>query len=79
MHLLSCLGIFTFKKLNKLYLENLHKLQKQIYDFFGNNKRNQTLAIFDFKQLLKKENVSRKECIGLPINAILNTAGIDDC
>ena len=67
------------KNLNKLYLENLHKLQKQIYDFFSNNKKNQTLAIFDFKQLLKKENVSRKECIGLPINAILNTAGIDDC
>jgi hypothetical protein len=54
-------------------------LQKQIYDFFSNNKRNQTLAIFDFKQLLKKENVSRKDCIGLPINAILNTEGIDDC
>ena len=47
--------------------------------FLVKKKKNQTLAIFDFKQLLKKENVSRKECIGLPINAILNTAGIDDC
>lgn len=67
------------KNLNKLNLDNLHKLQKQIYDFFSNKKMNQPLAIFDFKQLLKKENASRKDCIGLPINAILNTKGIDDC
>tara|TARA_B110000305_G_C18789613_1_gene337709 strand:+ start:18 stop:422 length:405 start_codon:yes stop_codon:yes gene_type:complete len=67
------------KNLNKLSMTNLHKLQKQIYDFFSNKKRNQTLAIFDFKQLLKKENISRKECIGLPINAILSTAGVNDC
>jgi len=54
----------------------LQELKNQIYDYFSNDKQNQTLVIFDFKHLLKKENNSRKECIALPINAILDTPKI---
>ena len=34
------------KNLNKLYLENLHKLQKQIYDFFGKKKKKSNISYF---------------------------------
>jgi nitrogen fixation NifU-like protein len=64
------------KNLSKLTLEKLQELKNQIYDYFSNDKQNQTLVIFDFKHLLKKENNSRKECIALPINAILDTPKI---
>ena len=64
------------KNLSKLTLEKLKELKNQIYDYFSNYKQNQTLVIFDFKHLLKKENNSRKECIALPINAILDTPKI---
>jgi nitrogen fixation NifU-like protein len=64
------------KNISKLNLDNLSKLKKQIQDYFGENKKNQILVLFDFKKLLKKENKNRKDCIILPINAILNTPKI---
>ena len=64
------------KNLSKLTLDKLKELKNQIYDYFSNDNQNQTLVIFDFKHLLKKENNSRKECIALPINAILDTPKI---
>ena len=64
------------KNISKLNLDNLSKLKTQIQDYFGENKKNQILVLFDFKKLLKKENKNRKDCIILPINAILNTPKI---
>jgi len=64
------------KNISKLNLENLSKLKVQIQEYFGKNKKNQVLAVFDFKKLLKKENKNRKECISLPINAILSAPKI---
>ena len=60
------------KNISKLNLKNLSKLKIQIQEYFGKNKKKQTLAILDFKKLLKKENKNRKDCISLPINAILD-------
>ena len=34
--------------------------------------------LFDFKQLLKKNHNTRKECIALPLNAILNSLEKND-
>jgi len=67
------------KNQNKLTLQKLFNLKKQIYDYFDNKCKNEQLVIFDFKQLLKKKNNSRKECIALPINAILNALEKNDC
>jgi nitrogen fixation NifU-like protein len=64
------------KNISKLNLDNLSKLKTQIQDYFGESKKNQILVLFDFKKLLKKENKNRKDCIILPINAILNTPKI---
>lgn len=64
------------KNISKLNLKNLSKLQMQIQEYFRENKKNQILAIFDFKKLLKKENKNRKNCISLPIDAILDTLKI---
>ena len=64
------------KNINKLNLDNLSELKTQIQEYFTENKKNQILILFDFKKLLKKENKNRKDCIILPINAILNTPKI---
>jgi nitrogen fixation NifU-like protein len=60
------------KNTSKLNLKNLSKLKIQIQEYFSENKNKQILAIFDFKKLLKKENKNRKDCISLPINAIMD-------
>lgn len=66
------------KNLNKLTLQKLFRLKKQIYDYFDNKFKKENLELFDFKQLLKKNHNTRKECIALPLNAILNSLEKND-
>ena len=66
------------KNTNKLTITKLQNLKNQIYNFFNGKINNQTLEIFDFKQLLKIEHQPRKECIALPVNAILNALKKND-
>jgi len=51
------------KNLSKLTLEKLQELKNQIYDYFSNDKQNQTLVIFDFKHLLKKKTTRGKSVL----------------
>lgn len=61
----------------KIELKKLVKLQNQIYEYF-NNYKNKKWEYSGFKKLLKKNNSSRKECIALPLNAILNSLKNND-
>ena len=51
------------KNTSKLTITKLLNLKNQIYNFFNGKINNQTLEIFDFKQLLKIEHQDRKSVV----------------
>jgi hypothetical protein len=51
----------------------------QIEKFFNQINTKQALEIMDFKSLLNINNKNRKNCIVLPIDAILTTTITNDC
>ena len=55
------------KNLNKLTLQKLFSLKKQIYDYFDNKFKKENLELFDFKQLLKKKSQYKKRMYSLAI------------
>ncbi|MDC1538194.1 iron-sulfur cluster assembly scaffold protein [Pelagibacteraceae bacterium] len=67
------------KNMNRLNLDNLSLLKTQIDNFFNQIGSIQNLEIVDFKPLLNINNKNRKNCIVLPIDAILTTNITNDC
>ena len=67
------------KNINKLNWDSLGLFKIQIENFFNQINTKQALEIMDFKSLLNINNKSRKNCIVLPIDAILTTTITDDC
>lgn len=56
----------------KFNLKNLNELKVQIEKYFNEKKNNLKFITFGFEKILKNKNKNRKECILLPINAILD-------
>jgi nitrogen fixation NifU-like protein len=67
------------KNINKLNWDSLGLFKIQIENFFNQINTKQALEIMDFKSLLNINNKNRKNCIVLPIDAILTTTITDDC
>ena len=61
-----------------LHQQNLKKIQNQIYDFFNDKIKFKFFVIKKFSLIVKKKNYPRKECITLPINAILKIISKND-
>jgi hypothetical protein len=53
-------------------------MHKQIYDFFDDKIKFKIFIIKKFSLIIKKKNYTRKECIALPINAILKIISKND-
>ena len=54
----------------KMTIKKIKELQNQLY-FFFNKKKIKKISLDKFTKLLHEKNYSRKECIALPINAII--------
>ncbi|MDC0384814.1 iron-sulfur cluster assembly scaffold protein [bacterium] len=67
------------KNINKLNWDSLGLFKIQIENFFNQINTKQALEIMDFKSLLNINNKNRKNCIVLPIDAILTTTITNDC
>jgi len=66
------------KNINKLNWDSLGLFKIQIENFFNQINTKQALEIMDFKSLLNINNKNRKNCIVLPIDAILTTTITND-
>ena len=66
------------KNINKLNWDSLGLFKIQIMNFFNQIDTEQTFEIKDFKSLLNINNRNRKNCIVLPIDAILTTTITND-
>jgi nitrogen fixation NifU-like protein len=66
------------KNINKLNWDSLGLFKIQIMNFFNQIDTKQTFEIMDFKSLLNINNRNRKNCIVLPIDAILTTTITND-
>ena len=67
------------KNINRLNWDSLGLFKIQIEKFFNQINTKQALEIMDFKSLLNINNKNRKNCIVLPIDAILTTTITNDC
>ena len=67
------------KNIHRLNWDSLGLFKIQIEKFFNQINTKQALEIMDFKSLLNINNKNRKNCIVLPIDAILTTTITDDC
>ncbi len=67
------------KNINRLNWDSLGLFKIQIEKFFNQINTKQALEIMDFKSLLNINNKNRKNCIVLPIDAILATTITNDC
>jgi nitrogen fixation NifU-like protein len=67
------------KNINGLNWDSLGLFKIQIEKFFNQINTKQALEIMDFKSLLNINNKNRKNCIVLPIDAILATTITNDC
>ena len=66
------------KNINKLNWDSLGLFKIQIMNFFNQIDTKQTFEIMGFKSLLNINNRNRKNCIVLPIDAILTTTITND-
>ena len=66
------------KNINRLNWDSLGLFKIQIEKFFNQINTKQALEIMDFKSLLNINNKNRKNCIVLPIDAILTTTITND-
>ena len=55
----------------KITIKKIKELQNQIYSFFDKKNKIKKTSLDKFTKLLHKKNNSRKECIALPVNAII--------
>jgi len=67
------------KNINKFNWDSLGVFKIEIENFFDQIDTKQILKIVDFKPLLNMNNKNRKNCIVLPIDAILTTTITNDC
>ncbi len=67
------------KNIHRLNWDSLGLFKIQIEKFFNQINTKQALEIMDFKSLLNINNKNRKNCIVLPIDAILATTITNDC
>ena len=70
-------SIIANTKIN-LHQQKLKKIQNQIYDFFNDKIKFKFFVIKKFSLIVKKKSYPRKECITLPINAILKIISKND-
>ncbi len=66
------------QNINKLNWDSLGLFKIQIMNFFNQIDTKQTFEIMGFKSLLNINNRNRKNCIVLPIDAILTTTITND-
>lgn len=66
------------KNINKLNWDSLTLFKTQIMNFFNEIETKQNFEIKDFKSLLNINNKNRKNCIVLPLDAILTTTITND-